>query len=309
MHRAVAARLMYPRMSLLEALLYGGFRFPDGTEGTGKSDRNIFDADGVVLCQRKNQLSRRLRLAKQRQEEGKRQQQQQMLPPPMSMGLPAAGTGTGLSGMLDTMDRESEKIQTGGARTLQNMLLDGALPVMDNGLDAVSQDLSSLPLNSAMTAMPSIFPYRPLLSSALPSFSQSLTELQSNLMLDQNLYGLVSHCNMGGQQHQPDLIHHKFQQYHPLRIPSNSIMFQFMQYQDKNNMVSPDMSTESQLALLSQQQQRTMGALQQQQQLCPLDSTALGVHAAARAGMIGGSPQAPTLIPSMPVDLTEQVRY
>ena len=64
MHKAVAARLACPEMSLLDALLAGGFEFPNGTEGVGKSDRNIYDSENVLLCQRKNQLSRRLRLAR-----------------------------------------------------------------------------------------------------------------------------------------------------------------------------------------------------------------------------------------------------
>jgi len=64
MHKAVAARLANPEMSLLDALIAGGFVFPDGTEGAGKSDRNVYDSENVLLCQRKNQLSRRLRLAR-----------------------------------------------------------------------------------------------------------------------------------------------------------------------------------------------------------------------------------------------------
>ena len=71
MHRAVAARRANPSMSLLEALVVGGFKFPNGTDGNGKSDRNIYDADNVLLCQRKNQLSRRLRLARRRSRETK----------------------------------------------------------------------------------------------------------------------------------------------------------------------------------------------------------------------------------------------
>lgn len=71
MHRAVAARLANPNMSLLDALIMGGFQFPNGTDGDGKSDRNVYDADNVLLCQRKNQLSRRLRLAKRRTHETK----------------------------------------------------------------------------------------------------------------------------------------------------------------------------------------------------------------------------------------------
>ena len=66
MHKAVAARLANPNLSLLEALIIGGFEFPKGTDGDGMSDRTIYDADNVLLCQRKNQLSRRLRLARRR---------------------------------------------------------------------------------------------------------------------------------------------------------------------------------------------------------------------------------------------------
>lgn len=65
MHRAVAARLASPDMTLLQALRAGGFEFPDCDEKGGNLDGTICDADKVQLCQRKNQLSRRLRLARQ----------------------------------------------------------------------------------------------------------------------------------------------------------------------------------------------------------------------------------------------------
>lgn len=64
MHKAVAARLANKQLSLLQALLVGGFEFPDGIRGEGKCDRNVYDSDNVLLCQRKNQLSRRLRLVR-----------------------------------------------------------------------------------------------------------------------------------------------------------------------------------------------------------------------------------------------------
>eukprot|EP00979_Chaetoceros_neogracilis_P013533 scaffold3891_cov290-Chaetoceros_neogracile.AAC.3 len=105
MHRAVASRLLNPELSLLEALLEGGFTFPEGTEGSGKSDRNIFDADGVLLCQRKNQLSRRLRLAKKRQQASRVD-----------------------GNMFNNGGAQSQ----GDSRTLQNMLLNGQLPVAGN---------------------------------------------------------------------------------------------------------------------------------------------------------------------------------
>jgi len=64
MHKALHARLANPEMTLFEALKEGGFIFPDEAERNGRSERSIFDSDGVLLCQRKNQLSRRLRLAR-----------------------------------------------------------------------------------------------------------------------------------------------------------------------------------------------------------------------------------------------------
>jgi nucleotidyltransferase/DNA polymerase involved in DNA repair len=68
MHRAVAARLADPDMTLLEALRKGGFDFP----AEGGQDSTLVDADGVTLGQRKNQLSRRLRLARQQEDEKER---------------------------------------------------------------------------------------------------------------------------------------------------------------------------------------------------------------------------------------------
>jgi len=108
MHRAVAARLMNPELSLLESLIEGGFIFPDGTEGSGKSDRNIYDSDRVLLCQRKNQLSRRLRLAKKRQQATRAE-----------VGIYPPGIG-----------QEDSK---NDSRSLQNMLLNGQLPNVPGG--------------------------------------------------------------------------------------------------------------------------------------------------------------------------------
>jgi len=64
MHKAVTAQLTSPEMSFLDALIARGFAFLDGTEGAGKSDRNVYDSENVLLCERKNQLSRRPRLAR-----------------------------------------------------------------------------------------------------------------------------------------------------------------------------------------------------------------------------------------------------
>lgn len=84
MHAAVAARLGNPQLSLFQALVIGGFRFPKINDDSNKdtpslsclnttasSDRRIYDSDNVLLSQRKNQLSRRLRqiARKKRQEQ------------------------------------------------------------------------------------------------------------------------------------------------------------------------------------------------------------------------------------------------
>lgn len=68
MHRAVSIRLANPDISLLAALRAGGFVFPDGKDG--ELEGTVTDSDDVLLCQRKNQLSRRLRLARQGIERG-----------------------------------------------------------------------------------------------------------------------------------------------------------------------------------------------------------------------------------------------
>jgi hypothetical protein len=101
MHRAVAARLLKPDLSLLQALIEGGFVFPDINETDCKSDRNVYDSDGVLLCQRKNQLSRRLRLAKKRNLAARTESSH--------VYIPTSG---------DQAD----------SRTLQNMLLNGQFP-------------------------------------------------------------------------------------------------------------------------------------------------------------------------------------
>uniref|UniRef100_A0A7S4RHU1 Uncharacterized protein n=1 Tax=Ditylum brightwellii TaxID=49249 RepID=A0A7S4RHU1_9STRA len=67
MHRAVAARQINPNMTLLDSLLNGGFEFPNLNE-IFQSDRALLDTDGVSLFQRKNQLMRRLRMLKVKEE-------------------------------------------------------------------------------------------------------------------------------------------------------------------------------------------------------------------------------------------------
>lgn len=58
MHAAMKARLINNKLSLYDALKKGGFRF------YSKPDGSVVDADNVSLSQRKNQLSRRIRLHK-----------------------------------------------------------------------------------------------------------------------------------------------------------------------------------------------------------------------------------------------------
>eukprot|EP00957_Ditylum_brightwellii_P066491 5047895-Ditylum_brightwellii.AAC.1 len=54
-------------MTLLDSLLNGGFEFPNLNE-IFQSDRALLDTDGVSLFQRKNQLMRRLRMLKVKEE-------------------------------------------------------------------------------------------------------------------------------------------------------------------------------------------------------------------------------------------------
>ena len=57
MHRAVGARLANPKISLFDALQIGGFDYDND------DDANAVDSEQITLAQRKNQLSRRIRLA------------------------------------------------------------------------------------------------------------------------------------------------------------------------------------------------------------------------------------------------------
>jgi len=60
MNMAIKARQQDPKMSLLDALLQGGFIFPQlYTPGVKLSQ--VKDTEGVTVYQRKNQLNRRLR--------------------------------------------------------------------------------------------------------------------------------------------------------------------------------------------------------------------------------------------------------
>ena len=59
MHRAVSVRLSNPNASLFDALKIGGFEYENDI------DSNLLDSEQITLGQRKNQLSRRVRLARQ----------------------------------------------------------------------------------------------------------------------------------------------------------------------------------------------------------------------------------------------------
>merc|ERR1712071_237474 len=63
MRRAVQARVDNPAMSLLAALVTGGFVFPD-LENSNLKMSEVKDTEGVSVYQRRNQLIRRIRLAK-----------------------------------------------------------------------------------------------------------------------------------------------------------------------------------------------------------------------------------------------------
>ncbi len=70
MHRAVAARLARPELSLFQALVIGGFKFPNHINEVSVkySNEPVYDSDSILLSQRKNQLSRRLRHIRQRRQ-------------------------------------------------------------------------------------------------------------------------------------------------------------------------------------------------------------------------------------------------
>jgi hypothetical protein len=63
MHRAVGARLADPKISLFAALRLGGFEY------VNDDDANAMDSEQITLGQRKNQLSRRLRLVQKQQQQ------------------------------------------------------------------------------------------------------------------------------------------------------------------------------------------------------------------------------------------------
>ena len=70
MHKAVNAKLGDPNMSLVSALLIGGFVFPD-LNRHGVELSSVKDIDGVTFRQRRNQLLRRLRFAREKEKKSK----------------------------------------------------------------------------------------------------------------------------------------------------------------------------------------------------------------------------------------------
>jgi len=92
MHNAVNARLANPDISLFEALQIGGFDYPINDDPT------LTDSEGVSLGQRKNQLSRRLRLArKHNNPNGARRTDGESLSSYNSDNFNATGSAPGLS--------------------------------------------------------------------------------------------------------------------------------------------------------------------------------------------------------------------
>lgn len=91
MNRAVAAKLDNPHMSLYDALVTGGFNYPRNV------DAATMDNDRVTLGQRKNQLNRRLRMARNsKQKTDKKQQSKSQEEPgsPSSNNESAVRSGT-----------------------------------------------------------------------------------------------------------------------------------------------------------------------------------------------------------------------
>mmetsp|Transcript_38727 Transcript_38727/g.71017 ORF Transcript_38727/g.71017 Transcript_38727/m.71017 type:complete len:370 (+) Transcript_38727:324-1433(+) len=65
MNRAVQAKIDYPNLSLVDALVAGGFVFPD-LHVPGMKLSTVKDTDNVTVYQRRNQLLRRLRLVREK---------------------------------------------------------------------------------------------------------------------------------------------------------------------------------------------------------------------------------------------------
>jgi len=144
MHRAVSARLSNPKISLFEALKIGGFEYEQD------NDANALDNEHITLGQRKNQLSRRVRLARQQKKEQKVSVQQQLPPDASLSGVQHAGSRN-VSG-LASFGGGSTPV-TGNKRPF----------VMDEGDGGLSED-----------------PAAKMLSSDLPSDEAAALQQQSD---------------------------------------------------------------------------------------------------------------------------------
>jgi hypothetical protein len=133
MNRAVAARLANPGLLLSEALRIGGFEYPSD------DDSNTVDVEKVSLAQRKNQLSRRIRMARQQQMQEK---MQQFFPnPKMSYSL------------IDLPTRYSLQLQQIVANA--NMNASGlAAPSNDRDVDGAKERENPQALQSCVSGIP-----------------------------------------------------------------------------------------------------------------------------------------------------------
>jgi hypothetical protein len=127
MHRAVAARLADGKISLFEALAIGGFEY------TSDDDPNAMDSENVSLAQRKNQLSRRVRLARKHHSDDDHHHPQQQQPPNFLFGAERLIMGNNNSG------NPVEAVASGGAGYGANSGRTGSKrhfqPPEDDGLD------------------------------------------------------------------------------------------------------------------------------------------------------------------------------
>jgi len=232
MHRAVAARLLNPELSLLEALLEGGFTFPEGTEGSGKSDRNIFDSEGVLLCQRKNQLSRRLRLAKKRQQASRND-----------------GSMFNANGGAPSQ---------GDSRSLQNMLLNGQLPISGGG---------EMPMMPSRQFPPPYFPGQPgVMDPAVLNGNGSMEGKRDN-NLDQYLQQTARSMGLRPEQFQQSLRSYPNQgAMFPGFAPNGMPFQQFPVMHNQPPYIPQESMTNGTPSSAQNMQMPAMMAMQQQQQ-------------------------------------------
>ena len=66
MNRATLAKLRNPLLSRRDALMIGGFVYPEGKAVSGKPPSKILDAEGISLYQRMNHLNRRVKLVREK---------------------------------------------------------------------------------------------------------------------------------------------------------------------------------------------------------------------------------------------------